>query len=147
MGDVLPVPSAATSFPAAPQTVLESAIALNAPGDVHEPSLTTVVTKTPVTPAAIENYRGLPAYGLVRHAADVIPHRVALIYGERSWTYEELNYDIVRCAAMFQAYDVQPGDRVGLLLPNVPEFIVAANAVWRWGGDGCPESVDGGGGD
>jgi len=82
----------------------------------------------------IEHYRGLPAYGLIDHAAHVIPDRVAIRYGETSWTYEQLNDDTIRCAAMFQYHGVQPGDRVGLLLPNVPEFIVAANAVWRAGG-------------
>ncbi|MCM2374601.1 AMP-binding protein [Aporhodopirellula aestuarii] len=90
-------------------------------------------TATPIA-ESIEHYRGLPAYGLVRHAANVIPHRVAIVYGEKSWTYEELNFDIVRCAAMFQAYGVERGDRVGILLPNVPEFIIAVNAVWRAGG-------------
>lgn len=97
-------------------------------------SVDTAFDRPAALPAAVEHYRGVPAYGLVRHAAEVIPHRIAMIYGERSWTYEELNFDIVRCAAMFQTFGVQPGDRVGLLLPNVPEFVVAANAVWRAGG-------------
>ncbi len=122
MGDVLPVPNGLASSQPRPRIEIKDAL-----DDVD-------VAATPSEQAmAVEHYRGLPAYGLVRHAAEVIPHHVAVIYGERSWTYEELNFDIVRCAAMFQAYDVQPGDRVGLLLPNVPEFIVAANAIWRAG--------------
>jgi long-chain acyl-CoA synthetase len=35
---------------------------------------------------------------------------------------------------MLQRLGVRPGDRVGLLLPNVPEYIIAANAIWRAGG-------------
>ncbi|WP_186775112.1 AMP-binding protein [Allorhodopirellula solitaria] len=138
MGDVLPVSNAdAISQPAGTQGAA-AAIGgfprtgeLPAIGGVGLPADSASGAAGVVR--AIEDYRELPAFGLVRHAAEVIPHRVAVIYGERSWTYEELNYDIVRCAALFQAYGIQPGDRVGLLLPNVPEFIVAANAIWRAG--------------
>ncbi len=127
MGDVLPVPHALV-----PGSNTDDSVDVR---DVFAARLPAAIQgRQPTHPAAIERYEGLPAFGLVRHAADVIPHRVAVIYGERSWTYEELNYDIVRCAAMFQAYGIGPGDRVAVLLPNVPEFIVTANAVWRAGG-------------
>ena len=86
------------------------------------------------SPQGIGHYRGLPAYALVRHAAETIPNREAIIYGDKRWTYESLNYDIVRCAAMLQALGIQPGDRVGVLLPNVPEFPIATGGIWRAGG-------------
>lgn len=85
-------------------------------------------------PVGITHYSGIAAHGLLRHAATVLPHRTAIRYGRQQWTYEQLNYDAVRCAAMFQKIGLRPGDRVGILLPNVPEFIIAANAVWRAGG-------------
>ena len=85
-------------------------------------------------PAGIAHYSGIAAHGLLRHAATVLPNRTAIRYGHQKWTYEQLNYDAVRCAAMFQSLGIRPGDCVGILLPNVPEFIIAANGVWRAGG-------------
>jgi long-chain acyl-CoA synthetase len=35
---------------------------------------------------------------------------------------------------MLQRLGLRAGERVGVLLPNVPEFIIAANGVWRAGG-------------
>ena len=85
-------------------------------------------------PQGISSYRGLPAFGLLQHAAEQLPDRQAIIYGTDCWSYRDLNADAIRAAAMLQRLGVRPGDRVGLLLPNVPEFIIAANAVWRAGG-------------
>jgi len=87
-----------------------------------------------VVPAGIDHYAGLPAYELLRHAAMKLPQQPAIWYGQRRWNYERLNYDAVRCAAMFQRLGLRRGERVGMLLPNVPEFIIATNGVWRAGG-------------
>ena len=86
------------------------------------------------TVEGLKHYRGVPAFGVLQHAAEVLPDREALRYGDDVWTYAELNRDAIRCAAMLQARGVRPGDRVGILLPNVPEFVIAANGVWRAGG-------------
>lgn len=94
----------------------------------------------PADPAAIlgesglSHYRGVPAFGLLRHAARTVPDREAIRSGDRRWTYEQLNHDAVRCGAMLQRLGVRPGDRVGLLLPNVPEYAIALTGIWRAGG-------------
>ncbi len=85
-------------------------------------------------PRGLDHYRNVPAFGLLQHAAEQLPDHPAVIYGEQSWTYAALNRDVIRAAAMLQRLGVRPGDRVGILLPNVPEYIVAANAIWRAGG-------------
>ncbi|MCD0459920.1 AMP-binding protein [Roseiconus lacunae] len=82
----------------------------------------------------LDHYRDVPAFGLLQHAAEQLPMRHAIVYGDDRWTYLDLNADSIRAAAMLQRLGVSPGDRVGLLLPNVPEFIISANAVWRAGG-------------
>ncbi|TWT78995.1 Long-chain-fatty-acid--CoA ligase [Planctomycetes bacterium CA13] len=87
-----------------------------------------------IGPSGINHYKGLPAYALLRHAAETIPDRTAVIYGNQRWTYEQLNHDAVRAAAMLQRLGLRKGDRVGVLLPNVPEFLIATNGVWRAGG-------------
>lgn len=98
-------------------------------GDVAAPA--TVVDGRP---SGLFHYTGVPAYGLLRHAAHALPERTAIRYGHQNWTYGQLNYDAVRCAAMLQRLGLRPGERVGVLLPNVPEFIIAANGIWRAGG-------------
>ena len=85
-------------------------------------------------PRGLSSYRDMPAFGVLQHAAEQIPDRKAAIYGDLKWSYAELNRDAIRAAAMLQRLGVRHGDRVGLLLPNVPEYIIAANAIWRAGG-------------
>ena len=82
----------------------------------------------------LSDYHRLPAFGLLQHAAEQLPMRDAIIYGDHRWSYRDLNADSIRAAAMLQRLGVRPGDRVGLLLPNVPEYIISANAIWRAGG-------------
>ena len=85
-------------------------------------------------PHGLPTYRDMPAFGMLQHAAEQIPDRNALVYGDQDWTYAELNGEAILAAAMLQRLGVKPGDRVGILLPNVPEYIIAANAIWRAGG-------------
>ncbi|MCO8121139.1 AMP-binding protein [Stieleria sp. TO1_6] len=86
------------------------------------------------SPIGLASYHDCPAFGLLQHAARQVPDHTAVVYGSESWSYRDLNADSIRCAAMLQRLGVRPGDRVGLLLPNVPEYIIAANAIWRAGG-------------
>ncbi|MGI9466739.1 MAG: AMP-binding protein, partial [Rubripirellula sp.] len=84
--------------------------------------------------AGIATYKNVPAFGLLQHAAEKIPNRDAVIYGDHQWSYQDLNRKAIHAAAMLQRLGIRPGDRVGILLPNVPEYIIAANAIWRAGG-------------
>ncbi len=85
-------------------------------------------------PKGIESFRDLPAFALLQHAAEALPDREAVVYGDKQWTFSDINDQSVKCAAMLQQLGIRYGDRVGLLLPNVPEYIIAANGVWRAGG-------------
>jgi len=84
-------------------------------------------------PTGIVDFKNMPAFGLLQHAAEQLPERDAVVYGDHRWSYHQLNHDAIRAAATLQRLGVTPGDRVGILLPNVPEFIIAANAIWRAG--------------
>ncbi len=84
-------------------------------------------------PVGLESYRDLPAFGVLQHAAEQLPDHPAMIYGDQSWSYQTLNRQSIQAASMLQRLGVRPGDRVGILLPNVPEYIIAANAIWRAG--------------
>lgn len=81
----------------------------------------------------LSTFEHLPAYGVLQHAAEQLPTRDAIIYGETHWSYHDLNQATIRAAAVLQRLGVRPGDRVGVQLPNIPEFVIAANAIWRAG--------------
>jgi long-chain acyl-CoA synthetase len=53
---------------------------------------------------------------------------VALRLGEATTTYRELDRDTARVAGLLCDRGTQPGDRVGIMLPNTPEFAVLTTA-------------------
>ncbi|MFB6895591.1 long-chain-fatty-acid--CoA ligase [Streptomyces hydrogenans] len=61
------------------------------------------------------------------------PEHPALRLGERVISYAELDEASARAAALLKADGVEPGDRVALMLPNVPEFVVLYYGILRAG--------------
>lgn len=59
--------------------------------------------------------------------------RIAVVSGERQWTWRELNAEIGYAAAALDALGVGGGDRLALLAENGVEFIVASHAAARLG--------------
>ena len=80
------------------------------------------------------DYPDEPVWWLLKHAAELFPQRTAFRYFNESATYAELFDKARRAAMLFQSLGVKPGDRVGLLLPNIPEYLIAAYGVWMAGG-------------
>ncbi len=70
---------------------------------------------------------------LVATVARVAPDRPALVLGDETMTYGALERDIARAAGGLAALGVAHGERVALLLPNGPEFVVAFCATMRLG--------------
>jgi long-chain acyl-CoA synthetase len=60
--------------------------------------------------------------------------RTALALGDTELTYAELDAGSARVAGMLRAAGLRPGDRVGVMLPNLPEFALAYYGVLRMGG-------------
>ncbi len=79
------------------------------------------------------DYPEIPAWGLLDRAATLMPGRLACHYNDLEWSWEELNQDAMRMADILRRQGVGPGDRVGILLPNCPEYIIALNGIWRAG--------------
>ncbi len=61
------------------------------------------------------------------------PEAVALVCGEHSWTYRELEEAANRLAHLLAAHGAGPGERVALLLSRSAEAIVAILAVLKTG--------------
>ncbi|HZC98823.1 MAG TPA: alpha/beta fold hydrolase [Actinomycetes bacterium] len=72
------------------------------------------------------------ALGLAE-AKDMYPDRAALRLDDLVLTYEELDERSARVAGLLAALGVGPGDRVGLMLPNVAQFPLLYYGVLRAG--------------
>ncbi len=69
------------------------------------------------------------------------PEHVALRLDDVTVTYGEFDDATARVAGMLRDRGVQKGDRVGLMLPNVPYFPIAYYGVLRLGGVVVPMNV------
>ena len=78
---------------------------------------------------------------ILPHTADGSGDCVALTLGARQLTYAELEDMSRRMAALLETMGVAPSDRVGIMLPNVPEFAIAYYGVLRRGGVVVPMNV------
>ncbi len=73
----------------------------------------------------------IPAH--VTHWASQHPHRAAIVFEGRTVSYAELDELAARLSGWLDSVGVRPGDRVGVYLPNCPQFVVAMLAVLRLG--------------
>jgi long-chain acyl-CoA synthetase len=78
-------------------------------------------------------YPAIPAFGLLEHSAAEFPDRTACVHLDHKITYSQLRELARRTAHRLVQLGVQPGDRVGILLPNTPEFLAAINGIWMTG--------------
>ena len=60
-------------------------------------------------------------------------HKNALYFFGKTTTYAELDRQVRSCAAGLQAFGVRPGDRVALVMPNCPQFVVSFIATLKLG--------------
>lgn len=74
-----------------------------------------------------------PVSWLLEQAARLLPNRVACRFFRQQLTYEQLLDRSRRMAAAIIARGLKPGDRVGILLPNCPEYLIAAFGAWLAG--------------
>lgn len=70
---------------------------------------------------------------LLRDRARRHPDRLALIGGGQKLTYGELDRRASAVAAGLRAGGLEPGDRVIVHLPNIPEFVIAVFGLFRAG--------------
>ncbi|MFF1630475.1 AMP-binding protein [Streptomyces sp. NPDC058272] len=70
----------------------------------------------------------------VVNSARIHPDRPALRLGDAAVSYRALDQGSARMAGVLHDRGVKPGDRVAVMLPNVPEFALAYFGVLRAGG-------------
>ncbi|HUK39785.1 MAG TPA: long-chain fatty acid--CoA ligase [Candidatus Acidoferrales bacterium] len=73
-------------------------------------------------------------FDALENTKDRLPNKEAILFCGTRITYKELHHRACRLSsALRAAVDLRPGDRVGLFLPNRPEFLVSYYAVVRLG--------------
>src|SRR5215210_5530711 len=80
------------------------------------------------------------AENLTRSAQEY-PDNVAMKLDDAELTYEQLDGAAARVANLLASKGVEAGDRVGIMLPNVPYFAAAYYGVLRLGGVVVPMNV------
>ena len=88
------------------------------------------------------DYPPIPLDQLLTNTTTKHPDQTATVFGaavgsrvlDAKLTYRQLNDLVNHFAAGLQGLGVKKGDRVGIMLPNCPQFIIAAYATWRIGG-------------
>jgi fatty-acyl-CoA synthase len=71
----------------------------------------------------------LTPLSFLRRSALVFPDKVAVVHGERRFTYRELEDRVNRLASALRGAGIQPGDRVAFLAPNIPALLEAHYGV------------------
>ncbi|MER6422951.1 acyl-CoA synthetase [Streptomyces sp. NPDC001137] len=71
--------------------------------------------------------------GVLRRSARRTPARIAVEYGDRRWTYEELDEAVSRAASVLLEQGLAPGDRVGAYGHNSDAYLIGFLACARAG--------------
>ena len=66
---------------------------------------------------------------IIERGARDYPERVALIFRDQPTSFGEMAVAVRRLAAGFRAMGIEPGARIGLLLPNCPPCLSASSAA------------------
>ncbi len=78
-------------------------------------------------------YPPIPLHGFLEDAARNYPDATATVFFNATLTYRELSALADRFAAGLQSLGVKKGDRVALMLPNSPQFVIACYGALRAG--------------
>jgi long-chain acyl-CoA synthetase len=87
----------------------------------------------PGVPPTLE-YPALPLHGLLEQTAARSPQRTATIFFGAQLTYRTLNAAANRFAHALLGFGLKRGDRVALMLPNCPQFLIAFYGTLKAGG-------------
>ena len=97
--------------------------------------IATVTAENPAAgPAGLTYRTELSPVSFLRRSAYVYPGKVAVVHGDRRYTYRELDERVNRLASALILAGLAPGDRVAFLAPNIPPLLEAHYGVPAAGG-------------
>ncbi len=79
------------------------------------------------------NYPRRSLYEILRKTAVELPNGVATIFLGAELTYRQIKEQADKLATALHRIGIKKGDCVGIMLPNCPQYLVAAFAVFRLG--------------
>ena len=79
------------------------------------------------------NYPYFPAHELLRISANVEPDKAATYFYGAEITFWELQLIVIRMANGLIGAGIKKGDRIGLMLPNCPQFVITFWALLHAG--------------
>lgn len=82
---------------------------------------------------AFEEFHKMTIGGILSLQAERYPNLPFLKLGDNSLSYREVEKQANRLAAGLSEMGLQPGDRLAVILPNVPEFVVSIFAAGKAG--------------
>lgn len=85
-------------------------------------------------------YERIPLKDALARSARDFPDRDALIFLGTRISYRELDRAANRFANALLGMGLHPGDKVSLLMPNMPQFVMAAYGTWKAGGVVVPNN-------
>jgi long-chain acyl-CoA synthetase len=80
------------------------------------------------------DYPKEPLYHFLEESADKYPDKPCTIFKGAIITYKEMNEITDRVAAALADMGVKKGDRVGIFMPNTPQFLMAYFGILKAGG-------------
>lgn len=75
------------------------------------------------------NYEPLSPLSFLQRSAFVYPDKVAVIHGDKKYTYAEFHRRVLRLASALQNAGINKGDKVAFICPNTPPMLEAHYAV------------------
>lgn len=84
------------------------------------------------------SYPEIPIHAFLENSARKYPERTAAIFYGNRIPYSRLWDESLRLAGALSGLGLEKGDRVAMLLPNVPQFIIAYNGILAAGGVTVP---------
>jgi long-chain acyl-CoA synthetase len=80
------------------------------------------------------DYPDVPLFALLEETGKKYPDSACTIFKGARISYQEMNRLTDRLAAGLASLGVQKGDRVGIFMPNTPQFVIAYFAILKLGG-------------
>jgi long-chain acyl-CoA synthetase len=90
-------------------------------------------------PESLEPYPERSLYSILAESASRFPARPAIAFRlpgapmGKTITYRELERQVVRFAGVLASLGIRKGDRMGLILPNCPQYVIGYYAALRLG--------------
>jgi long-chain acyl-CoA synthetase len=86
----------------------------------------------PEVPPSVD-YENITMQAALERTARNFPDNVALVMMGKQITFRQLDDYVNRFAMALADLGIQKGDKVALLLPNMPQVVIAAYAIFRLG--------------